>query len=124
MSEPNAIQTSCPSCGATMRIVKLECPVCATEVTGFFTPCPVCQLEAGMRSLFDVFLKARGNLKDVQKSLGISYPTVLKRIEEMFASLGKGSELPDARVVLEKLKNKEITVEQAEKMLKGESVDD
>jgi hypothetical protein len=122
MTEQNPIQPGCPSCGATMNIVRLQCPACSTEVTGVFSLCPVCRLEAGMRSLFDAFLNARGNLKDVQKIIGVSYPTVLKRIEEMFVSLGLGqaADRPDSKTILTRLSAGEITVEQAERLLRGE----
>jgi len=120
MSDHNGIPNTCPSCGANMLIVKLECPVCSTEITGEYDLCPVCRLESKARDLFDLFLNARGNLKEVQRELGLSYPTVRQRIEEMFQKLGQAPKLPEPQIILEKLKNGEISVDEAERLLRGE----
>lgn len=34
------------------------------------------------------FLRCRGNIKDVEKELGISYPTIRSRLEEALQTLG------------------------------------
>jgi hypothetical protein len=117
----SAIPPHCPSCGASLKVVKLECPVCKTEVNGEYDLCPVCRLEGDARNLFDLFLKARGNLKRVQRELGLSYPTGRLRIEEMFHKLGHGPAPPDPKVVLEKLRSGEIDVDSAERLLRGET---
>jgi hypothetical protein len=104
-----------------LTVVKLECPVCKTEVNGEYDLCPVCRLEGEPRSLFDQFMKARGNLKQVQRELGVSYPTARLRIEEMFHHLGHGPAPPEPGIVLEKLRAGEIDVETAERLLRGDS---
>lgn len=108
----------CPSCSTTMVIVKLQCPSCKTEVSGEFELCPVCTLDDKLRDLFDLFLKARGNLKDVQRKLKVSYPTARQRVEKMFQALEEKKSSPSASDVLSKLRNGEITVDQAEELLR------
>ena len=103
-----------------MVVVKLECPACNTEVNGDFELCPVCRLEGENRRLFDLFLRARGNLKQVQKALGVSYPTTRQRVEEMFQHLEEESALPDPLSVLKKLRNGELDVDTAERLLRGD----
>jgi hypothetical protein len=103
-----------------MHVEKLGCDSCGTEVQGRYRPCPVCELDPAARSLFDLFLAARGNLKDVQRTLGVSYPTARQRIEEMFEQLEEPSPRPKAMDVLKRLRAGEISVEQAEKLLRGE----
>lgn len=115
-----AIPPHCPSCGSSLIVVKLECPVCKTEVNGEYDLCPVCRLEGEPRSLFDQFMRARGNLKQVQRELGLSYPTVRLRIEEMFHRLGHGPTPPDPKIVLERLRAGEIDVDTAERLLRGD----
>ena len=101
-------------------VVKLQCASCGTEVNGEFDLCPVCTLEGENRVLFDMFMDARGNLKEVQRKLGVSYPTARLRIQRMFAEL-KGEKQPrEPREVLKKLKEGEIDVDTAAKLLSGD----
>jgi hypothetical protein len=112
------IPNKCPSCGANMVIVKLQCPECNTEVTGEFKLCPVCRLDEEFRKLFDLFLKSRGNLKDVQRELKVSYPTARAKIEKMFNKMdGKNTPISAAEI-LSDLRNGKITVDEAEKILR------
>lgn len=103
-----------------MRVVRLECPACGTEVSGDFDLCPACRLDAAHRSIFDAFLRARGNVRAVQGELGVSYPTARQRIEEMFAALEEAPPGPDPMVVLERLEAGQIDVDSAAEMLSGE----
>lgn len=100
-----------------MIVVRLECPVCGTEVTGDFELCPACSLEEKHRRILDVFLDSRGNMREVQRRLGVSYPTARHRVEEMFSALRSRPPRPDPRVVLEKVESGEIDVDTAVKLL-------
>ena len=113
------IPTSCPSCGGALIVVKLQCLECGTEVTGAFHLCPVCQLEGDTRKLFDLFMKARGNLKQVQREMGFSYPTVRQKIEEMFRKLGQEYFTNDPKQILDKVRSGELSVGDAEKLLRS-----
>jgi len=76
--------------------------------------CPFCSLDSESRNLLELFLLARGNLKSVQRMLGVSYPTARTRIEEMFNALEDRMEIDDsAMTVLERLHRGEISVEDA-----------
>ena len=110
----------CPSCGAALLVVRLACPACGTEVTGRYELCPACRLEGEEADLFRLFLEARGNLKDVQRALGVSYPTVRLRIEEMFRRIERPPARPDPLVILGRLRSGEIDVATAERLLRGE----
>ncbi len=116
----SSIPPKCPSCGDRLIVVKLQCSSCGTEVNGEFDVCPVCTLEGGNRELFDLFMEARGNLKDVQRKLGVSYPTVRQRIDNMFAELKDEKPPQDPADVLRKLSEGEIDVETATRLLSGE----
>ncbi len=117
MKESNA-PGRCPSCSGPMRVEKLACASCGTEVQGRYRPCPVCGLDPEARKLFDLFLRARGNLKDVQRSLGLSYPTVRQRIEEMFRKLESAEESRDPMEILQRVRDGELTVDEAERLLR------
>jgi hypothetical protein len=114
------IPPKCPGCGGRLMIVKLVCGSCGTEVNGEFDACPVCTLESTSRELFDLFMEARGNLKEVQRRLGVSYPTARQRIETMFSEL-RGETTPQDPVdVLQRLSEGRIDVGTALKLLSGE----
>ena len=84
-----------------------------------FDLCPTCRLEPDDRRLFDLFLDARGNLKGVQRALGVSYPTVRQRMEELFNRLGRETAPADPGDVLERLRSGELTVTDAVRLLRG-----
>ena len=116
----STIPPKCPGCGDRLIVVKLQCSSCGTEVNGEFDVCPVCTLEGKNRELFDLYMEARGNLKEVQRKLGVSYPTARLRIDSMFGEL-KGEKPPvDSADVLKKLSDGEIDVETASRLLSGE----
>lgn len=97
----------------------MECASCGTVVQGHFEPCNVCRLDHELRELFEQFLDARGNLKDVQRTLGVSYPTVRQRIDLLFRSLGRpAGPAEDPKEVLRRLREGELTVDEAERLLR------
>jgi hypothetical protein len=114
------LPSRCPSCGERMTVVGLQCRSCGTEVNGDFDICPVCALSESGRKMVNLFLDSRGNLKEVQRQLGLSYPTVRLKMEAAFRELlGRGT-APDPSEILEKLRNGEIDVETARRLLSGE----
>ncbi len=114
--------TRCPSCSGVLNPVKYVCSQCGTEVSGDFSVCPFCSLDGENRRLLELFLLARGNLKAVQRMLGVSYPTARTRIEEMFNTLeARMSGEEHSMDILEKLHSGEISVEDAIDSLSGGS---
>jgi hypothetical protein len=109
----------CPSCGGALRVERLHCTACGTNVEGQYRPCAVCTLDAASRSLFDLFLEVHGNLKDVQRTLGVSYPTVRQRVEELFRTLEGDSGPVDAADVLARVRRGELSVNEAEQLLRA-----
>ena len=90
--------TRCPVCGDTLAITGLGCPSCKTELSGHFSPCEFCALGTEQRELLRQFLASRGNIKEIERSLGVSYPTARARIADLLAALGLeagGPEAPD-----------------------------
>ena len=109
-----AAPSRCPSCNGVLNPVKYVCSDCKTEVSGDFSMCPLCSLDTENRGLLELFLLARGNLKAVQRMLGVSYPTARTRIEEMFNALENRDETINSSItVLEQLHRGEISIEDA-----------
>ena len=82
--QPNA----CPVCGGEMVIRELECPTCEITVRGRFETCAFSVLTADQLEMTRIFLRSRGNIKEVERELGISYPTVRARLDDIVRALG------------------------------------
>ncbi len=116
--------TNCPVCSKTLKITKLQCSDCHTTIENEFELSKLASLSKDQLHFVEVFLACRGNIKDVEKELGISYPTVRGKLTDIISSLGyeqkkKRNEV-DKKNVVTLLENGEITAEEAIKLLKEE----
>ncbi len=80
--------TDCPVCGERLVTTRLGCQGCGTELVGQFAPCPFCALDDADLEALKVFLVSRGNLKELQSHLGVSYPTARARFNDLLDRLG------------------------------------
>jgi hypothetical protein len=71
-----------------MVVRRLECPACGVGVDGRFDAGPLARLSREQLSFVETFLRARGKIKDVEEELGISYPTVVARLNDVLVTLG------------------------------------
>lgn len=116
------ISWKCPYCGGQMVVTDLECVSCGAEVSGQFPPCRFCNLEENDMNLLLAFLATRGNIKSMEKMLGISYPTVRSRMDGLLDRLSLTPDFklrPSATDILERLDRGEISVEEALTFLQG-----
>lgn len=112
----------CPVCDEELKVTKLSCSHCHTHIEGEFSMCKFCRLTREEKYFIEIFIKSRGNIKEIEKELGISYPTVRNRLEGVISSLGYKVEYKqevDRKEILEKLKNGDISTDEAIKLLKG-----
>src|SRR5690242_21348337 len=75
-------------------LTRLSCPACATELSGAFVTCEFCGLTDEDREVLRVFLASRGNMKELERHLGVSYPTARARFDDLLRKLGLGSPPP------------------------------
>jgi hypothetical protein len=116
----------CPVCGEPLLVTRLSCSHCQSRLEGEFESCKFCRLPAEQREFIEVFIKCRGNIKDVEKELGISYPTVRNRLDGAIEALGYQVESNPAAAekdgyrqeVLRALENGEITAADATRQLR------
>src|SRR5262252_1851201 len=78
----------CPSCQGNLSAAELRCPSCTIEIKGEFALPALLRLGPAQLDFVEVFLKNRGVIRDVERELGISYPTVRARLDEVCAALG------------------------------------
>lgn len=107
----------CPSCDGRLIITEVRCSDCAASVRGEFELSDFSTLPGDEENFLRVFLAARGSVKEVGERLGISYPTVKARLENLLNALGLGSMRAAARQrrleVLERLERGEIKAVEA-----------
>ncbi|RYD05779.1 hypothetical protein N752_07755 [Desulforamulus aquiferis] len=108
-----------------MIVTNLACNHCRTKIEGEFLPSKFCRLPQEQLEFIEVFLKCRGSIKDVEKELGISYPTVRNRLDNVLQSLGYGADrtenLPEStnrQKILDALEKGEITLEEATQQIR------
>ena len=80
--------STCPVCGEQLAVTRLGCGACGTELAGHFAPCDYCALDDRESEMLRVFLASRGNLREVEKHLGVSYPTARARFNDLLRKLG------------------------------------
>ncbi|MDO7786772.1 DUF2089 domain-containing protein [Desulforamulus aquiferis] len=121
----NKILNRCPICEHEMIVTNLACNNCRTKIEGEFLPSKFCRLPQEQLEFIEVFLKCRGSIKDVEKELGISYPTVRNRLDSVLQSLGFGTDrtenIPESPVrqnILDALEKGEISPEEAARQLR------
>lgn len=78
----------CPVCGEQMHVARLECGNCHSALEGQFSLGPFQNLTPDQLQFLEVFIRCRGQNKAVQELLNISYPTVIKKLEELIVALG------------------------------------
>lgn len=125
---PREALGKCPVCGQNTEVTAISCNECGTKIEGHFQLCRFCRLTEEQKSFIETFVKCRGNIKEVEKELGISYPTVKNRLEDAANALGYNNSPaynynePDdngrRREILDQLESGELTVEDALDMLK------
>lgn len=109
----------CPVCGGSVDFTRINCTACGMEMTGHFALCRFCELDEKHLRFIETFLRCRGSIKDVERSMGVSYPTVRGMLESALAALGlDGGPLPDKADILEQLETGEIDAETAIQLLK------
>jgi hypothetical protein len=91
--------SDCPVCGDQLAVIRLGCRSCGTEIAGVFRSCEFCALNEKETEMLRVFLSSRGNLREVEKHLGVSYPTARLRFAELLEKLGLG-ETPEPETAL------------------------
>ncbi len=104
---------NCPSCGKALQVTELTCSSCDLRLHGHFERgCKFCGLEPEQRKLLDVFLSCRGVVRDMEKALGLSYPTVRARVDALLVALGYAPSKAEAESREEKATRRREIIDQ------------
>jgi hypothetical protein len=103
-----------------LAISRLSCPHCSTTIESVLPIPAFFRLPVDLQDFVMVFLRCRGSIRDAEKVLGISYPTVCKRLDLVNALLGNTPVAPaNPTDILEQLERGDISAKEAAQLLKG-----
>ena len=145
-SEMRKVIRECPVCGDDLVITHLRCPGCETEIRGAFQTSVFCRLSPEDLAFAEMFIRLRGNVKEMERELGVAYNAVRNRLDKVIGNLGFDSgnlesdsrdldssgrpdpkespEQADAarrRVILDQLDRGEVSADEAVRLLSGGS---
>lgn len=116
--------SECPVCGKQLNITRMQCTHCHTTIENEFELSSFASLSKEQLRFIEVFLKCRGNIKEVEKVLGVSYPTVRGKLDDIITLLGYSTTKKvvaiDRKKIISMLEKGEITADEAISLLNGE----
>ena len=116
----------CPTCGGELTITGLHCRSCHTRIESEYSTCRFCRLSQQSLDFIEIFVKSRGNIREMERELEISYPTVRSRLNAVIKELGyeveAESPAPDEmaaerRTILKRLNEGEISASEATELI-------
>lgn len=113
---PLPMPTECPVTGGALLVTRLECEGSGVKIEGRFAPNEFALLPQENLDFLRLYVKARGNLKEVERILELSYPTVRLRFEKLLLALGyevSPQQTEDRASVLDLLERGEIDAQEA-----------
>jgi hypothetical protein len=110
--------TRCPFCAGQLSISRLVCDSCETHIDSVLSISPFFRLPPDLQDFVMTFLRCEGKIRTVEEELGISYPTVCKRLDLVNQLLGHATAPLGKKEILEQLERGEISVAEATQLLK------
>lgn len=123
MSESKSLISRCPFCAGELEIARLCCHDCDTQIDSALPVPAFFRLPADLQNFVNVFLRCRGNIREAEKELGISYPTVCKRLDLVNELLGNSKRSQPASPaeredILQQVEEGKITAKEAAQLLR------
>lgn len=87
MNTPKRLPLTCPSCETSLKVSELFCHTCGTKVCGEYDLPPLARLSEKEQQFAIDFIKSSGSLKEMARSMGLSYPTVRNILDELIEKL-------------------------------------
>jgi hypothetical protein len=119
------ILEQCPTCGSELEVTRLNCTSCETVVLGRYETCRFCRLAPESLHFLETFVRNRGNVKEMERELGISYWTIRSRLTDLIEELGlEAKEIADEpdletrqREILQRVRAGEISAAEAAQII-------
>lgn len=123
------VQGACPVCGDALFVTGLQCPQCDTAMEGRFSLGRFHQLTPEQLGFAELFLRSEGKLSWAADELGVSYPTVRARLDDVIRALGydvrdetpaeeKQRQAERRQTILDDLAEGRVSAEEAADLLK------
>lgn len=87
MNDKKQLPKICPSCGDELHVEVMQCDGCGTKIVGSYTLPPLLQLSNEEQQFVLDFVLSSGSLKEMASKMGLSYPSVRNRLDDIIASL-------------------------------------
>jgi hypothetical protein len=78
---------NCPSCASLLQVTSLQCRKCSTTVNGLYPLPLLSSLDADEQDFIIEFVKSSGSLKEMARKMGLSYPSVRNRLDELILKM-------------------------------------
>ena len=89
MTTTKILPTVCPSCGGGLRVQTMCCPECKTTVSGDYPLPALMRLAPDKQAFVQAFVECSGSLKEMASRMGLSYPTVRNKLDEIIDDIKK-----------------------------------
>lgn len=113
----------CPVCSNKLKAIRLRCNSCNTVIDNEFELSKFDYLTNEQLYFIETFIRCRGSIKEVEREMGISYPTVRAKLDEVIESLGYAAKetkvKQDSKDILNALEQGDISVDEAISKLKN-----
>lgn len=116
----------CPFCQSELEAVRLHCSSCDTSFEGRFSTSRLTSLSDQQLEFVVTFVRCEGKINRVEQELGLSYPTIRNRLQDVIRALGyepkqeeETERMADRRLaVLDELDAGRITANEAMRALR------
>ncbi len=122
----NSVIGQCPICGDPLSVTKLHCRNCDTTVEGHFTLGRLYHLKPEQLQFVELFIKCEGKINRVGQEIGLSYPAVRARLNDVVRALGYEVGEPEKpsisseerQVILNRLSDGSLSADEALELLR------
>ncbi|MCI0398791.1 MAG: DUF2089 domain-containing protein [Chloroflexi bacterium] len=123
----NPVIGQCPICHESLNVTRLHCRNCDTSLEGHFTLGRLYQLSPEQLQFVETFVRCEGKINRVEQEMGMSYPAVRARLNEVIRALGyevgesePGPVSPETRrEILAQVSQGKLSADEAIQLLRG-----
>lgn len=84
----NPVIGLCPICRSNLEVTRLHCRNCDTALEGHFALGRLYHLKKEQLEFVETFIRCEGKITRVEQEMGMSYPAVRARLNDVIRALG------------------------------------